>query len=232
MIRFRALAIAAGYPDANDCDVLRKDAAFKMAVGRLPETGADLCSQPTMTRLENLPGPVAHSVGRGSHQPLIAAFELNWRRAPAFHRIWDARARQEIAPGDVGRVRPARSTIRRSRSAMTTASKIFLPAAARMILFGEDYAERLLSPASTSRYSAIAPCGVSALTTRASFWFCDCLRGTPAAASWPWAVINAAARCAAIVACSKSVTTTLPRRRQERPFDGHIGRRRPNRERP
>jgi hypothetical protein len=59
MIRFRALAIAAGYPDANDCDALRKDVAFKMAVGRLPETGADLCSQPTMTRLENLPGPLA-----------------------------------------------------------------------------------------------------------------------------------------------------------------------------
>jgi hypothetical protein len=59
MIRFRALAIAAGYPDANDCDLLRRDPAFKMAVGRLPETGADLCSQPTMTRLENLPGPVA-----------------------------------------------------------------------------------------------------------------------------------------------------------------------------
>jgi hypothetical protein len=59
MIRFRALAIAAGYPDANDCDLLRKDPAFKMAVGRLPETGPDLCSQPTMTRLENLPGPVA-----------------------------------------------------------------------------------------------------------------------------------------------------------------------------
>jgi hypothetical protein len=30
-----------------------------MAVGRLPETGPDLCSQPAMTRLENLPGPVA-----------------------------------------------------------------------------------------------------------------------------------------------------------------------------
>jgi hypothetical protein len=59
MIRFRALAIAAGYPDANDCDLLRRDPAFKMAVGRLPETGADLCSQPAMTRLENLPGPVA-----------------------------------------------------------------------------------------------------------------------------------------------------------------------------
>jgi hypothetical protein len=59
MIRFRALLIAAGYADANDCDALRTDPAFKMAVGRLPESGADLCSQPTMCRLENLPGPTA-----------------------------------------------------------------------------------------------------------------------------------------------------------------------------
>ena len=59
MIRFRALLIAAGYEDANDCDALRADPAFKMAVGRLPERGADLCSQPTMCRLENLPGPIA-----------------------------------------------------------------------------------------------------------------------------------------------------------------------------
>jgi hypothetical protein len=55
MIRYRALLIAAGYPDANDCDALRDDPAFKIAVGRLPETGAELCSQPTMCRLENLP---------------------------------------------------------------------------------------------------------------------------------------------------------------------------------
>ena len=59
MIRYRALLIAAGYPDGNDCDALRSDPAFKMAVGRLPESGADLCSQPTISRLENLPGPVA-----------------------------------------------------------------------------------------------------------------------------------------------------------------------------
>jgi hypothetical protein len=59
MIRFRALAIAAGYLDANDCDALRRDPVFKMAVGRLPETGPDLCTQPIMTRLENLPGTVA-----------------------------------------------------------------------------------------------------------------------------------------------------------------------------
>jgi hypothetical protein len=55
MIRFRMLLIAAGYPDANDCDALRSDPAFKMALGRPPESGADLCSQPTMCRLENLP---------------------------------------------------------------------------------------------------------------------------------------------------------------------------------
>jgi hypothetical protein len=59
MIRFRALLIAAGYADANDCDALRADPASKIAVGRLPESGEDLCSQPTMCRLENLPGPTA-----------------------------------------------------------------------------------------------------------------------------------------------------------------------------
>lgn len=59
MIRFRMLLIAAGYPDANDCDALRSDPAFKVAVGRLPESGEDLCSQPAMSRLENLPSPVA-----------------------------------------------------------------------------------------------------------------------------------------------------------------------------
>jgi len=42
MIRYRARLIAAGYPDGNECDALRSDPAFKMAVGRLPESGADL----------------------------------------------------------------------------------------------------------------------------------------------------------------------------------------------
>jgi hypothetical protein len=59
MIRFRALLIAAGYADGNDCDALRGDPGFKLAVGRLPESGTDLCSQPTISRLENLPGPTA-----------------------------------------------------------------------------------------------------------------------------------------------------------------------------
>ena len=34
ILRFRMLAIVAGYPDGNDCDVLRDDPAFKMALHR------------------------------------------------------------------------------------------------------------------------------------------------------------------------------------------------------
>src|SRR5260370_5416932 len=36
MIRYRALLIAAGYPDGNACDALRCDPAFKMAGWPLP----------------------------------------------------------------------------------------------------------------------------------------------------------------------------------------------------
>ena len=55
MLRFRMFAIACGYEDADDCDDLRADPLFKVAVGRAPESGRDLCSQPTMSRLENAP---------------------------------------------------------------------------------------------------------------------------------------------------------------------------------
>lgn len=55
ILRARVLAIACGYPDADDLDDLRKDPAFKMACGRLPETGGHLPSQPTMSRWENEP---------------------------------------------------------------------------------------------------------------------------------------------------------------------------------
>jgi hypothetical protein len=50
ILRARILAIACGYPDADDLDDLRKDPAFKLACGRLPESGDDLASQPTMSR--------------------------------------------------------------------------------------------------------------------------------------------------------------------------------------
>ena len=36
VLRARMLAIGCGYPDGNDFDWLRRDAAFKLACGRLP----------------------------------------------------------------------------------------------------------------------------------------------------------------------------------------------------
>jgi Transposase DDE domain group 1 len=55
ILRFRMLMIAAGYEDGNDADALRHDPVFKLALDHLPD-GAALCSQPTISRLENLPG--------------------------------------------------------------------------------------------------------------------------------------------------------------------------------
>ena len=55
ILRARVLAIACGYEDANDLDHLRGDPAFKLACGRLPDSGGDLCSQPTVSRWENAP---------------------------------------------------------------------------------------------------------------------------------------------------------------------------------
>ncbi len=55
MIRARMFAIACGYEDCDDLDALRFDPAFKLACGRLAETGDDLMSQPTLSRLENAP---------------------------------------------------------------------------------------------------------------------------------------------------------------------------------
>ena len=51
----RRLAISCGYEDANDLDHLRSDPGFKLACGRLPDSGRDLCSQATMSRWENAP---------------------------------------------------------------------------------------------------------------------------------------------------------------------------------
>jgi len=54
IIRFRLLMIAAGYEDGNDANSLRSDPMFKMALD-LPPSDRELCSQSTISRLENLP---------------------------------------------------------------------------------------------------------------------------------------------------------------------------------
>ena len=54
IIKFRAMIIAAGYEDGNDAHELRDDPSFKLALERAPETGDALCSQSTISRMENM----------------------------------------------------------------------------------------------------------------------------------------------------------------------------------
>jgi hypothetical protein len=58
LLKTRVFAIACGYEDANDLDRLRHDPLLKLAVGRCPESGDPLCSQSTMSRLENMPSKI------------------------------------------------------------------------------------------------------------------------------------------------------------------------------
>ena len=53
LVRQRVYQIACGYADQNDADHLRTDPLLKLVCGRLPDSGADLASQPTFSRLEN-----------------------------------------------------------------------------------------------------------------------------------------------------------------------------------
>jgi Transposase DDE domain group 1 len=54
IIRFRLLMISAGYEDGLDANSLRSDPMFKMALDLTP-SDRELCSQSTISRLENLP---------------------------------------------------------------------------------------------------------------------------------------------------------------------------------
>ena len=80
MLGLRMFAIASGYEDADDCDSLRYDPIFKMAVGRLPESGEPLCSQPTMSRLENAPSKI--EIAR-MMAAMVDQFCSSYRRTPA-----------------------------------------------------------------------------------------------------------------------------------------------------
>ena len=65
ILRARIFAICCGYEDADDLDTLRDDPGFRLALGKLPGSGAGLASQPTMSRWENAPTTreLAHRMG-------------------------------------------------------------------------------------------------------------------------------------------------------------------------
>ncbi|MGF1471761.1 MAG: IS1380 family transposase [Rubrobacteraceae bacterium] len=74
LVRQRVFQIACGYEDQNDADFLRGDPLLKLACGRLPQTGEDLASQPTLSRLENAPD------ARGCYRMAEALVQLYIRR--------------------------------------------------------------------------------------------------------------------------------------------------------
>ena len=80
ILRARMLALACGYEDADDLDHLRTDPGFKLACGRLPDSGADLCSQPTVSRWEN--APTLREVVRLTYA-MVDIYCASYRRPPA-----------------------------------------------------------------------------------------------------------------------------------------------------
>lgn len=53
LVKQRVFQIACGYEDQDDSDFLRTDPLLKLVCGALPESGRDLASQPTISRMEN-----------------------------------------------------------------------------------------------------------------------------------------------------------------------------------
>lgn len=80
ILRARILAIACGYEDADDLDALRDDPGFRLALGKLPGSGAGLASQPTMSRWENAPS--THELA-GMMQAMIAIYCASYPVTPA-----------------------------------------------------------------------------------------------------------------------------------------------------
>jgi hypothetical protein len=79
MLRQRIFQIACGYDDANDCNLLRHDPAFKAACERLPLLGEPLASQSSVSRLENAP---RRTELYRLAQALLETFLASYTRAP------------------------------------------------------------------------------------------------------------------------------------------------------
>jgi Transposase DDE domain group 1 len=79
LLRQRIFQIASGYEDANDCNSLRHDPAFKAACGRLPISDDPLASQPGMSRCENAP---RRSELYRTAQALFDTFAASYDQAP------------------------------------------------------------------------------------------------------------------------------------------------------
>ena len=76
MLRQRIFQLACGYDDANDCNSLRHDPAFKVACERWPIVGEALARQPTMSRLEHAPRrSELYRMAQALLETLVASYE-------------------------------------------------------------------------------------------------------------------------------------------------------------
>jgi Transposase DDE domain group 1 len=98
LVKQRLYQIACGYEDQNDSDSLREDPLLKMVCGSLPDSGPDLASQPTISRLENA------ADARCCHRIAEALFELYLRErgkdGPPEKILLDFDATDDPAHGD------------------------------------------------------------------------------------------------------------------------------------
>jgi hypothetical protein len=79
LLKQRVVQIAASYEDANDANTLRHDPIFKLLLGRLPESGASLASQPTISRFDNR---VSRTALSRMARVLVEQFIASYRRPP------------------------------------------------------------------------------------------------------------------------------------------------------
>ncbi len=91
----RIFQIAQGYEDCNDANYLRKDPAFKVAVGRAP-SGPDLSSQSTLTRLENA---VTREECYRLSEALFACYLDRHRSRPPWRIILDVDTTDDLTHG-------------------------------------------------------------------------------------------------------------------------------------
>jgi hypothetical protein len=97
LVRQRVFQIACGYADQDDADSLRADPLLKLVCGRLPDSGTDLASQPTLSRLEN-------AVDRHAIEALAEALvriyiRQRGRQGPPAHILLDVDGTDDPAHG-------------------------------------------------------------------------------------------------------------------------------------
>jgi hypothetical protein len=98
LVRQRVFQIACGYEDQDDADTLRHDPLLKLLCGRLPESGRDLASQPTLSRLENAVD--RHACMRLAHALLGVYLQARAQDGPPRHLVIDIDSTDDPTHGE------------------------------------------------------------------------------------------------------------------------------------